>query len=342
MSDDHEMPARRSCSSRRRRSRSDRSDRSIRRDRRDRHNYDLYRDHDGSCNDDPIHCDDRKEEELYIPYYVEDCRSEPSPARRRGVSSARRFSERREPSTARRESSSASRSTSSASKHRNIRKRSRFHGRDDEHNSSRDSNRFNALNYDLEDEDYDAAPADCCMDYTGDDPVDACAAAARPSKSRRLDISAHLSEDNHFEWHAFSSCEEAMAKEIISYHNRLFQNNEPFYQHKTSDFIVKEDQIIEVDTSCLFLNDDVTISTASMTLDDSSEDESIFSDDNYDTESETEAGNAPPNNIEDCNAVFDEPTLDYMYNVPVPKCRDPRTMSLTPISIAVVNTIGLV
>ena len=79
-----------------------------------------------------------------------------------------------------------------------------------------------------------------------------------------------------------------------------------------------------------------------MTLDDSSEDESISSDDNYDTESETEAGNAPPYNTEDCNAVYDEPTLDYMYNVPVPKCRDPRTMSLTPISIAVVDTIGLV
>ena len=88
-----------------------------------------------------------------------------------------------------------------------------------------------------------------------------------------------------------------MAKEIISYHNRLFQNNEPFYQYKTSEFIVKEDQILEVDTSCLFLNNDDTVSTASMTLEDNSEVdvsmtseesevESTFSDENSDTESE--------------------------------------------------------
>ena len=43
-----------------------------------------------------------------------------------------------------------------------------------------------------------------------------------------------------------------MAREIISYHNRLFQNNEPFYQHKTFDFMVEEEQIIGVGTSCLF------------------------------------------------------------------------------------------
>ena len=52
--------------------------------------------------------------------------------------------------------------------------------------------------------------------------------------------------------------------------------------------------------------------------------------------------NAPPSEAEDCYAVYDEPTLEYIYNVPVPKCRDPRNMSLTPISIAVVDTIGLV
>ena len=40
----------------------------------------------------------------------------------------------------------------------------------------------------------------------------------------------------------------------------------------------------------------------------------------YDTESEIEAGNTPPYYIEDCNAICDEPTLDCMYNVPVPKC----------------------
>merc|ERR1712115_772401 len=80
-----------------------------------------------------------------------------------------------------------------------------------------------------------------------------------------------------------------------------------------------------------------------MTMDDSSEDESMFSDDDlYSIESETEAGNAPFNHEEDCNAVYDEPTLEYIYNVPVPKCRDPRNMSLTPIFIAVVDTIGLV
>ena len=79
-----------------------------------------------------------------------------------------------------------------------------------------------------------------------------------------------------------------------------------------------------------------------MTLDDFSEDDSTHSDDDLDIESETEAGNAPPSEAEDCYAVYDEPTLEYMYNVPVPKCRDPRNMSLTPISIAVVDTIGLV
>ena len=94
-----------------------------------------------------------------------------------------------------------------------------------------------------------------------------------------------------------------MAKEIISSHNILFQNNEPFYQHKTSEFIVEEEQIVEVDTSCLFLNDDDTVSTASVTLEDNSEVdvsmtseesevESTFSDEYSDTESETEAGNA--------------------------------------------------
>ena len=121
----------------------------------------------------------------------------------------------------------------------------------------------------------------------------------------------------------------------------MFKNNEPFDQYETSDFIVKEDQIVKVDTSCLFFNDDVTISTASMTCDDSSEDESIFSD-NYDTVSETEAGNTPPSHTEDCNAIYDEPTSEYIYKVPVPKCIDPRTMTLSPISIAVVDIIGLV
>ena len=104
-----------------------------------------------------------------------------------------------------------------------------------------------------------------------------------------------------------------MAKEIISCHNRLFQNNEPVYQYKTSDFIVKDEQIVNVDTSCLFSNDDITISTASMTMDDSSEDDTIFSDDDLDNiESETEAGNAPFSQEEDCNAVYDEPTLEYI------------------------------
>ena len=70
-----------------------------------------------------------------------------------------------------------------------------------------------------------------------------------------------------------------------------------------------------MDTSCLFLNDDVTISTTSMTLDNFAEDDSTFSDDDLDIESETEEGNAPPSEAEDCYAVYDEPTLEYMYNV---------------------------
>ena len=81
-----------------------------------------------------------------------------------------------------------------------------------------------------------------------------------------------------------------------------------------------------------------------MTPDDFSEDDSTFSDDDLDIESETETEtrNAPPSQTEDCNVIYDEPTLEHIYNVPVPKCRDPRNMSLTPISIVVVDTIGLV
>ena len=132
-----------------------------------------------------------------------------------------------------------------------------------------------------------------------------------------------------------------MVKEILSCHNKMFKNNEPFVKYKASDFIINKEQNLDIDASGLFLNDDDTASTASLTLT-SVDEESNFISDSDSVLSEESAGNAPPSDIEYCNEVFDEPTCELVYNVPVPKNKDPRLMSLTPISIAVVDTVGLV
>ena len=78
--------------------------------------------------------------------------------------------------------------------------------------------------------------------------------------------------------------------------------------------------------------DNVTADTVSMT-----DDESMHSLHAHETDDEHSI------DTHECNAVLEEDDIEeIMYEVPVPKIGDPKNKSLTPISICVIDTIGLV
>ena len=173
-----------------------------------------------------------------------------------------------------------------------------------------------------------------------------------------------MSEENEFEWNP-NEGDIDMSKELISIHNSKFKNNEPLEQYKYQDYMLKNVDLHEVDVTGYFLNDDCTNSTAP--LSDDSLVESYVPNLDNDTcnnsinletvlTDSTSTGNAPnthenphidtvddtvPTDIECHNNIEDE-DFDVYYQVPVPKNGNPRDLSLTPITIAVMDTIGLI
>ena len=156
--------------------------------------------------------------------------------------------------------------------------------------------------------------------------------------------SLNLCKDDSFAWNPKSCEDQYVGRAIMAEHNKLFKNNE----HYDDDYI---EIIKNTDIDCLFLEADEpiysvadTATTASLT---SSEDDETLSVATADSASS--AGNAPkalntndaegiPNDIE-CHAVYPEDE-EVCYMVPVPKNGKPRDLSLTPISIMVIETIG--
>ena len=78
-----------------------------------------------------------------------------------------------------------------------------------------------------------------------------------------------MSKENEFEWNPHSNDDVSVAKELVSIHNQKFKNNEqPAYRYQ--DYMLKNVDLHEVDATALFLNDDHTCSTASLSTDDES------------------------------------------------------------------------
>ena len=193
----------------------------------------------------------------------------------------------------------------------------------------------------------------------------------RQEQQHSADIAAFLSEDNHFEWNPRIECDNDTFKKILSKHNKTFKNNEPVNQYKTSDFIVKNAIFTNVDTTqrlntpCLgrdhktqhplamiispitegpFFSEEVenftlcspevlTLNGPEMPIQNYEELNSFAMNEQDDTH--------------ECHAVFTEDTVEevpeeFIYEVPVPKNENPKNKSLTPISIMVVDTVGLV
>ena len=181
-------------------------------------------------------------------------------------------------------------------------------------------------------------------------------------KKLRSDIAAYLSEENEFEWNPHSTDDISVAKELVSMHNQKNKNNEQ-PEHKYQDYILKNVDLHEVDCSALFFNDDQTCSTASLSTDDESVGTTAFESNSQqhnpndfesvqsksdltgnapiqsDTEYDTDEGSVSSH--VDCHEI-DDTDFDMFYQVPVPKNGTPRDLSLTPISIAVLDTVGLV
>ena len=193
----------------------------------------------------------------------------------------------------------------------------------------------------------------------------------RQEQQHSADIAALLSEDNHFEWNPRVECDNDTFKKILSQHNKMFKNNEPVDQYKVSDFIVKNAIFANVDTTqnlkmpCLdgdhktqpelatlvspmcegpFFSEDaenftlcspevLTLNGPEMPIQNYEELNSFAMNEQDDTH--------------ECHAVFTEDTVEevleeFIYEVPVPKNENPKNKNLTPISIMVVDTVGLV
>ena len=178
-------------------------------------------------------------------------------------------------------------------------------------------------------------------------------------------LETQMCEENEFEWNP-NEGDIDISKELIRVHNSKSKNNEPLEQYKYQDYMLNNVDLQEVDVSGLFLNDDFTNSTASLSMSDNSSVESPMQKSNIDTTNNsidletvetgsTSTGNTPnthncpyadsvddaiPTDIE-CHNIDNE-EFDIYYQVPVPKNGTPRDLSLTPITIAVMDIIGLI
>ena len=157
-----------------------------------------------------------------------------------------------------------------------------------------------------------------------------------------------------------------MSKELIRIYNSKFKNNEPLVAYKYQNYMLKNVDLQEVEVSGLFVQNESTnhattspvnnnnLVEKSVTNSHTDTTNSSFDFETVETDS-TSTGNAPnenncsnaeqvddtvPTDVE-CNNIDDE-EFNVYYRVPVPKDGTPRDLSLTPITIAVMDTIGLV
>ena len=161
-----------------------------------------------------------------------------------------------------------------------------------------------------------------------------------------------------------------MSSVLISFQNKKFKNNEPVVQ-LFSDENLTIDTILDIDICDEFLNasSDSNSSAEQLTTHTNNFDESpkqatcqykkskrlndLFSDDETaDTVSMSDDDCMELSHTHDddstvdtdeCYGIYEEGDLEeILYEIPVPKTDNPRNKSLTPISIYVIDTIGLV
>ena len=183
-------------------------------------------------------------------------------------------------------------------------------------------------------------------------------AERRRQKRARAELAAQLSEENTFEWDAAASHDPEVGLAVLGIHNSKFKNNEKFEKFNYLDYLVKDSVFLDVDITSelnyVYLDVDTVSTTSLSTLEDDSTSNSAI------VNSVPASVDAPiPMEIEniefprqsvddvDANSLQDEDDLeeeDYemSYMVPVPKNGTPRDLSLTPISIMVTDTIGLI
>ena len=134
---------------------------------------------------------------------------------------------------------------------------------------------------------------------------------------------------------------------MLAIHNKKFKNNEKFERYNYLDYMVEESTFLEVDctseVNSLFLSDSTNNSVQTT---DKSEveldvpatvypaNDSSVCYDNDSNQGDMDLEDEPSNTHED-----DDYKVSYM--IPVPKNGTPKDSSLTPISMMVVDIIGL-
>ena len=151
-----------------------------------------------------------------------------------------------------------------------------------------------------------------------------------------------MSEDSTWEWDAGACHDPEVGRQVLAIHNKKFKNNKRFEKHNYLDYIVENSTFLEVDITSelnsLFLVNSTNNGVRTPTKHDSEMGSPVAAD--APTDLEINNIDSAQENIEkeESNA---EDEYEMSYLIPVPKNGTPRDLSLTPISIMVVDTIGL-